>query len=66
MDELIKLITKKVGSPEDKAKIAVETVLGFLKEKLPDGRIASQIDGLLQGSSVENLVGGLGSLLGKK
>ncbi len=65
MDELIKLVAKKTGIAEDKAKMAVETVLGFLKEKLPDG-IASQIDGLLQGGSAENLIGGLGSLLGKK
>ena len=68
MDELIKLVTKKVGIPERQAKQAVETVLGFLKEKLP-APIAGQIDGLLGGTGAKDaggLVKGLGGLLGKK
>ena len=35
MDELIKLVTDKVGIPAEKAQLTVETVLGFLKDKLP-------------------------------
>jgi hypothetical protein len=69
MDELIKLVSKKVGIPEDKARLAVNTVLGFLKDKLP-APIASQLEGFLGGSgstgSVEDIAKNLGGLLGKK
>jgi hypothetical protein len=67
MDELVGLVAQKTGMPPEQAKAAVETVLGFLKTKLPEP-IASQIDGLLGGSGnsgiVGNLPGGLGGLLG--
>ena len=67
MDELVGLVAQKTGLPPEQAKAAVETVLGFLKTKLPEP-IASQIDGLLggQGNSgiAGNLPGGLGGLLG--
>jgi hypothetical protein len=32
MDELVKLLTEKTGLPDDKARMAIETVIGFLKE----------------------------------
>lgn len=35
MDELVKLLTEKTGLPDDKARLAVETVIGFLKQRLP-------------------------------
>jgi hypothetical protein len=35
MDELIKMLTEKTGLPDDKARVAAETVIGFLKERLP-------------------------------
>jgi hypothetical protein len=51
------------------AKMAVDTVLGYLKEKLP-APIAGQIDGVLGGSGgtqgIGNLTKGLGGLLSKK
>jgi len=65
MDELIKLVAQKTGIPEAKAKVAVETVLKFLKDKLPDP-IAAQLDGLLAGGSPTDLLGSLGGLLGGK
>ena len=66
MDDLIKLVSQKTGIPQEKAKIAVETVLGYLKKNLP-APIASQIDQILSGASLPNdLVKGLGSMLGKK
>lgn len=68
MDELIKLVSKKTGLPEATAKTAVETVLGYLKKKLP-APIAAQIDGVLGGAGaakgVEDLAKGLGGMLGK-
>ena len=48
MDELIKLVSKKTGLPEDKAKVAVQVVVDFLKKKLP-APVAGQIDSVLKG-----------------
>jgi hypothetical protein len=62
MQELIKLVAQKTGIPEDKAKMAVETVIRFLKDKLP-APIAGQIDGVLGGGGS---LPGLGGILGKK
>ena len=50
MDELIKRITEKTGISEDQARSAINTVSGFLKEKLP-APIAGQIDNVLSGDS---------------
>jgi hypothetical protein len=63
MDELIKLVTQKTGISEAQAKTAVETVVTFLKQKLP-APLASQVDSALAGG-MPNL-GALGGLLGKK
>lgn len=65
MDELVKLVAQKTGLSEDMAKVAVDTVIDFLKEKLP-GPAASQLDALLEGGDVSSLMGGLGGLLGGK
>lgn len=62
MDELIKLVTKNTGISEKQAKQAVETVMGFLKDKLP-APIASQVEGVLSGGEMPD-VGGLGKKLG--
>jgi hypothetical protein len=48
MDELIKLVTDKVGISPDQAQKAVATVLGFLKERLP-APIAGELDTLIAG-----------------
>lgn len=69
MDELIKLVSQKAGLSEEMARTAIETVVGYLKKKLP-APIASQIESLLGGGetpdNVEGLAKGLGGLLGKK
>jgi hypothetical protein len=49
MDELIKRITEKTGISEDQARSAVNTVAGFLKEKLP-APLAGQVDNVLSGA----------------
>ena len=68
MDELIGLVSQKTGIPEQTAKVAVETVLGFLKDKLP-ASIAGQLDAVLEGEDLSNAGGGLlkslGGILGK-
>ena len=65
MDELVKLVAKKTGLSDEMARTAVDTVIGFLKEKLP-GPAAAQLDALLEGGDVSSLMSGLGGLLGKK
>ncbi len=63
MDELVKLVSQKTGLPPDQAKVAVETVIGFLKQKLP-APVASQIDGVLGGSAPADVAKGISSLFG--
>jgi len=65
MDELIKLVSEKTGISEERAKVAVETVVGYLKEKLP-APLDTQIDAILGGGGLEDLAKGLGGILGKK
>jgi hypothetical protein len=68
MDELIKLVSQKTGISEEVSKQAVEIVIGYLKDNLPEP-IAGQIDGLLSGAGLADLGGlaqGLGGILGKK
>jgi hypothetical protein len=69
MDELVKLVSQKTGLSEDMAKVAVDTVVGYLKDRLPDP-IAAQIDGVLGGagdvSDLGDVAQGLGGLFGKK
>jgi uncharacterized protein (DUF2267 family) len=64
MDELIKLVSSKVGISEAQAKDAVETVLGFLKDKLPSP-VAGQVESVLKGD-MGDVAGTLGGLFGKK
>ncbi len=63
MNELVQQVCQKTGLSEDKAQQAVQTVIGYLKEKLP-GPISGQIDSALQGGG--GISGALGSVLGKK
>jgi uncharacterized protein (DUF2267 family) len=65
MDELVKLVVKKTGIPEATAKQAVEVVLDFLKDRLPEP-IADRLDDLLEGNAAADLLGSLGGLFGGK
>lgn len=64
MNELVKLVSERVGIPEDKARMAVELVLNQLKTRLP-GPLAGQIDSALAGTAGEPGEG-LGGMLGGK
>jgi hypothetical protein len=48
MDELLNRVTQKTGLSPDQAKAAVDSVLGFLKAKLP-APLASSLEGLVGG-----------------
>lgn len=67
MEELIKMVAQKAGISTDQAQAAVDTVLKFLKGKLP-GPVGSQIEGVLKGSGVstQSVSKKLGGLFGKK
>jgi hypothetical protein len=72
--ELIKTVAQRTGLGEDKARMAAEAVLGFLKERLP-APIASQLDSVvgdagspgasnMAGDVMKNAKGGLGGMFG--
>ncbi|MCA1632948.1 MAG: DUF2267 domain-containing protein [Acidobacteria bacterium] len=74
MDELIKQVTEKAGISEAQARSAVETVMGFIKDRLPEP-IAGQVDTLIGGAggvvgglanTAGDVLGGLGGMLGGK
>ena len=50
MDSLISMVAERSGISEDKARTAVDTVVGFLKEHAPAG-LSGQIDSLVGGAS---------------
>ena len=69
MDELIQQVSQRTGIHADQAKTAVETVIGFLKERLP-APVAAQLDGVIAGgggslgAQAQDVAGGLGGMLG--
>lgn len=74
MEELIKQVTERTGISEQQARGAVDTVLGFLKTRLPEP-LAGQLDGLVGGATgaaggiagaAGDVLGGLGGMLGGK
>ncbi len=78
MDELVKQITERTGISAAQAQTAVDTVLGFLKTRLP-APLAGQLDSFIGGGAnvagdlagtagdvAGNVLGGLGGMLGGK
>ncbi len=78
MDELIKQVSERAGISEAQAGTAVNTVVGFLKERLP-APLAGQVDTVLNSSAgaigtgidaisdrAGDVLGGLGGMFGKK
>ncbi|MDJ0923723.1 MAG: hypothetical protein QNJ77_04095 [Acidimicrobiia bacterium] len=57
MDDLIKTIQEKTGLPVDKAQDVIETVVGFIADKLP-GPIGDQVKGFLGGDDEGGDAGG--------
>ena len=60
MEELINQVSEKAGISQDQAKAAVETVAGFLKERIP-APYNKYVDSFLGADSGD---GGMGDLLG--
>lgn len=72
MDELVRQVAQKVGISEDMARTAVETVVNYLKSRLP-APIAAHVDTALGAAApaianldVGNLASSIGGLFGKK
>lgn len=65
MDELIQTLSQKTGLPEDKARAAAETVVNFIKSKLPPS-LSGQVDNALSGEGSGNISDRLGGMFGKK
>jgi hypothetical protein len=59
MDQLVNMVVQRTGISPDQARGAVETVLGFLKDKLPEP-IASQLEGFVGGQNSGDMSGLMG------
>lgn len=74
MNEIIQRVIERTGLPEDKAALAVEAVVGFIKERMP-GPMASQLDSIVGGGSTGDsggsgglggIASGIGGMFGNK
>ncbi|MGA2489203.1 MAG: hypothetical protein ABSF99_03315 [Anaerolineales bacterium] len=69
MNELVNMIVNKTGIPAATAQTIVNTVVDFLKKKLP-APVGSQLDGLLSNqaavNTAENVIGNVASKFGDK
>jgi hypothetical protein len=63
VEELVNLVAQKANISPDQAKVAVQVVLGYLKDKLP-APLASQIDGLVAGGGAAGPAGDVAKSLG--
>ncbi len=67
MNQLVQLVVERTGIGEDKAQKAVETVVGFLKERLPGG-VGGQLDSIVGGQGggggLGDIASGLGGMMG--
>jgi len=64
MNELVSLVSAKTGLSPEHAQIAVETVLGFLKQRLPEP-IASSLDSIASGGQGGGAAPGLDGIMGQ-
>ena len=65
MNELIEQLKSRVGLDDSKAQSAAETVINFLKQRLPEP-VASQLDSAIQGGGIAGVSEKLGGIFGKK
>jgi hypothetical protein len=67
MEEIIRQVSERTGLPADGARTAAETVINFLKSKLP-AALHGQIDQAVSGGAgaLGDVAKGLGGMLGKK
>lgn len=64
MEQVIKMVSEKAGISETQAKLAVDTVANFLKDKMPGG-VGAQVDSFLKGGAGgADTTGGIKDTLG--
>lgn len=67
MNEIVQLVSQKTGLDEAKAKQAVDTVMDYLRKKLPKP-VAAQLDNAVSGDGKGGMVGkamgGLSGMMG--
>jgi len=66
VDALISRVVERTGISEDKARAAVDTVVGYLKERAPAG-LSGQIDSLVgggEGSGAGDVASRIGGMFG--
>ncbi len=66
MDDIIRMVSERIGIPPDKARSAVEIVVSQLKSRLP-GQLGSQLDSALSGGAGgadEGIADKLGGMVG--
>jgi len=64
MQQLINLVAQKAGLDQNQARTAVETVVGFLKDRVP-GPLARQLDNAIDGGEGQQTQGKGEGLRGK-
>ena len=64
MDELIKTVSEKAGINAEQAKVAVSSVIDFVKGKMP--ALGEQVQGLISGGDGGNPLAGATDALKKK
>ncbi len=65
MNELIEQLKSRVGLDDSKAQSAAQTVIEFLKQRLP-GPISSQLESALSGGGAQGIENRLEGMFGKK
>ena len=74
MEELIRQVTERTGITDAQARTAIDTVMGYMRDKLP-ASMSGTLDGVLGGGAnvaggvadtAQNVLGGLGGMFGKK
>jgi len=69
MDQLVQQIAAQTGLTTDQAREVVQTVVSYIKEKLP-APIAAQVDGFLNNQIADDIaqqaISGIGGLFNKQ
>lgn len=63
MNDIIQRLVDKSGLSEEQAASAVQTVVGFIKEKLP-APIAAQVESIVGGAGGGEAMSSIGSAVG--
>jgi hypothetical protein len=63
MNELVELLKSRVGLDDQKAQSAAQSVIDFLKQRLP-GPVASQIESAVGGGGIQGAKEMVGEKLG--